>query len=218
MRCATARRRLTEVVLGEASPRQRAMVSRHLEGCGACREELRRTERLIRALAVLPHGPLPAGLEGKTLGRIRVLAADTAHAGAWRQLRRWAGFGLPALAAAAVLFVTVRSEDAADLVPGERVAAKAVPTIAGEIDEPMRHAAPSVGRKSAQVARSTPKTTPAPMPREDPPVDVRPELPDELLARPDLFVDLPMLTQMEKLENYDAIVGVDLPDRGRPNG
>ena len=61
MNCHHTRRLLDEFVDGELDPSARARVQRHLDGCPACRESLRRLRMVMAEVGDLPVPALPDG-------------------------------------------------------------------------------------------------------------------------------------------------------------
>lgn len=192
MRCERAQQWMTAAVDGELSPRRRRALDRHLAGCEACRYELVTTERMLAAVAALPgEAEVPAHVEQATLRRVRLLAAEEAEG--TRARGWWQGLRLPAfvVATAAVLALAVGIvREAGPPTSGngapEQVAG--APATAGAVAE-----AESVDR---MVATAPPSEPPA-----------------ELAARPDLFVELPILRNLEKLQNFEAIETTTLDDQ-----
>jgi len=253
MRCVKARRWLQAAVEGGLSLRRREALAGHVADCAGCREELRRSEALARALAAMAlAAPLPPGLEAATLRRVRQAAAAEAERadrrGGWL---RWLGISVPALAAAAVLVLVIgldrrptpsaggRAGAApAFAAPGIGVAAPAISE--GRVAAPAAKVGPAVrtarAREAAEPAQTArvegdgadPDTATAAggldprTPRGEAGVRTadaaRPELPPDLLARPDLFVDLPILKHMEKLQNFDSIETVGHDTGPQSNG
>jgi hypothetical protein len=199
MRCGRAQMFMTAAVDGELTPRRRRALDRHLAGCEACRVELGTTERMLRALDALPmEAAVPDRLEAATLRQVRLLAAEAEEQATTPWWRRW--YPLPAFAATAVAVLLL----AVGIVrrTGEMPAAVSVP----EPSQKIARATPPAARKPpVQVAESKKI---APPPSEPPP---------ELAAAPDLFMDLPILRNMEKLEHFDAIRTTTLDDEA-PNG
>jgi hypothetical protein len=236
MRCGTAREWLTTAIDGELSARDRLALDTHLAGCPECAAERQRTARLLGALSALVADPsLPPQLEQNTLRRVRQLAADEAERAAepsrW-DLRRWLGVGVPSVAAAAVLVLALRTvapprspaptpqpiaKAAPDVAPPAPVAAPPVRTARRERPAPeprVREAAPAETAEAPPA--EAPDHAPAAVATREPTPN---EPPPELIARPDLFRDLSILQNMEKLQNYDAIetTTLDAGHRG-PNG
>jgi len=206
MRCRQAQRLMTSAVDSELEPRQQQALDRHLTACAACRQELAATRTMLDVVARLPaEMPLPPRLEEATLRRMR--DAARAERSERQPTPWWRSLSLPALtlAAAAVLALAVglrqydvmstRSVD----VPG-RVAAK-----------PSRQAGPQ-----HQVASEAARTRVA---RQEPRRGSEPPKypPAELASAPDLFMDLPILRHMEKLEHFEAIRTTTLDEAPDPS-
>jgi len=197
---------MTMALAGELSGRQPDLLGQHLERCQDCRREWEAYAALDRALGTLPlEAALPARLEQVTLRRVRL--ADGAEAPQRR--RRWLDFALPALAATAVLVVAVRlSLQVGGQVGGQEgsqegrrkdgrvVSAPAAPARAPSA-EPQRLAArTSTPAPTAAASAGAPRRAARVLPTEPPP---------ELTARPDLFVNLRLLRNLDKLQHYEAI-------------
>jgi anti-sigma factor RsiW len=193
MRCQTARRWITTDLAGELPAGRVRRLSRHVERCEGCRRERTAYTALDRLLGELPLEASPSPrLEQDTLRRVRLAAAgdDAAEGGPWA----WLKVGAPALAGAAVLLLAVRA-----------VSPPAAP------DAPTGHATP-------RAASGTGHVTPAPVggqtaSRRRTAGTVPSEPPAELAARPDLFVNLPVLRNMEKLQHYEAIQTTTLDEQ-----
>ena len=193
MRCRTARQWMTITLADEPPPRTRRALERHLEGCEGCRQERTAYAALDRALGLLPmEASVPVGLERAVARRVRGAADEVPAA---RRLPWW--LGVPALAGAAVLALAVRgpilrSDTPAVSPPGQ------VPMMVV-----MPAATPRPAPHPEQHAR--PRRVPATVPSEPPP---------DLAARPDLFVDLPILRNLERLEHFEAIQTTTLDEQG----
>jgi anti-sigma factor RsiW len=181
MRCARAQRLMAAAVDGELRPREQEALESHLATCPPCTAEMTATRTVLGAVGGLEHeATVPVVLEQRTLRRMREVAAAPA-------VRRW--WAVPAVSGLA-LAATV-------------VVALSFGLLHRSGQAPAAPASSSVGR----VARATPqavhrRTAVARAQRQDvPPVDP----PPELAAAPDLFVDLPILRNMEKLEHFEAI-------------
>lgn len=199
MRCRRAERELAAAVDGELMPRRRRTLDRHLEECADCRRELKQSEAVLQAVAALPaEAPVSLALEHGTLRRIRALESERGgrSASTWRGRAQIPAF---ALAAALVAVVVVRFATAPTGVPLRGAAVAERPR--GQ-SQTARSAAP--GKPSALAARKRPsRTLLANVPKEPPP---------KLASAPELFVDLPMLRHLEKLEHFDAIRTTTLDD------
>jgi hypothetical protein len=187
MRCRTARRSLLAARDGELAPVEREALDAHLSVCEACHALAGETARLHRALAAMPQrADVPPGLAEATLRRVRAEMADDAPArGAWWWMAAPLAAGLAGVAMWHTWPTTVvaPSPSATASLSGESAAAA-----------PKRLASKPMPAPSASGAADT--ATPPP------------QVADAL----DLFLDMPILENMEKLQNYDAIRTVDVGD------
>ncbi len=191
MRCRTAR--ITMALAGELPARRRQAVERHLEGCEGCRRERMAYAALDQALGLLPmESGVSASLERAVARRVRDEGGDLSPA---RRAPWW--LGVPALAAAAVLALSVR---------GTKLSGDAPPATTSPTRQELTAAAPAVQpvRPAAQLAKR--RRAPEVVPSVPPP---------DLAARPDLFVDLPMLRNLERLEHFEAIQTTTLKDQNQ---
>jgi len=182
MRCQTARTWIIANRDGELTARQQRAFDRHLGGCSACRAERAPIEMLLATLDGLEmDAPVSARLGHDVLRRVRTLGAE---AGAPGQIAEWIGRLVPALVATAVLVVAV---------VGIRMPA------------PRGNDLPT--RPRTRVAAAT---TPAGITMvRRPKGRVPDEPPPELASRPDLFVDLPFLRELDKLRHFDSIATME---------
>lgn len=189
---------------GELSGRQPDRLGQHLERCPECRREWDAYTALDRALGTLRlEAALPARLEQVTLRRARL--ADGAHVPERR--RRWLGVAIPALAATAILVVAARQS----LVDSGTVSPPAAP----------EHTPTAAPQRLAERPSTPAPTAAAPSRERRRPARVVPgEPPPELTARPDLFVNLPLLRNLDKLQHYEAIqtISVDGRNGGQSSG
>jgi len=194
MRCQRAHQWMAAAVDGELAPRRRRALDRHLAACATCREELTATERMLAVLEALPmEAPVSVALEQATLRRVRLAAADEAERGPAVRWRTWLPLPAFAVATAAVVVLAIGIVQRTGQVPAP------VPAV-----RPSGTAAQPVAK--APVAES-PK---APLPAEPPP---------KLAEAPDLFMDLPILRNMDKLRHFEAIETTTLDDEpGTPDG
>jgi hypothetical protein len=139
--------------------------------------------------------PISAAFEGRVVRAVRAAADPPAV----RRGRWW--LGVPALAGAAALVLAIR---ASVPPPGQPSTAPQFGAVA----------LPAVDRTPARVGWDAPgdRRSQRSVPSQPPP---------ELAARPDLFVDLPMLRNLERLEHFEAIQTTTLDDEpsdGTSNG
>jgi len=201
MRCERAQELVAAAVDDELAPRRRRALDRHLAGCEACRRELGATERLLGMLEALPmEAEVPVDLEQATLRRVRLLAADESEKAERTRWRRWLPLPAFAVATAAVtvLAIGVMRYSGETSVPASITSARVTPD---------------------RVASATTPPAPKPAARSGAPRMTEPpaELPAKLAAAPDLFMDLPILRNMEKLEHFEAIQTTTLDDE-TPSG
>lgn len=189
MRCGKVRRSLMAALDRALDDGEARAVEAHLAGCDACGAEASRWRTLHQALAALPQAAaVPAGLEQATLRRVRAELG----AGEGDQPRRgWLGswWWLPAPALAVVVLVMLWRP--------------------GGIPSP-REQPPASGPRVATAPRPA-AVEPAPVvaATETPPRDaVAP--PPEVAEMPDLFLELPILEHLEKLQNFETIRTVEL--------
>jgi anti-sigma factor RsiW len=193
MRCGRAQKLIVAAVDGELTPERRRELDDHVAGCAECGAELRATATLFGALGSLPQeAEVPALVEAATLRRMRLAAAEERERGG----RRWAWLSAPVLAATAVTVLAV---------------------VVGTRQEPAPRSASDVPR-AQQLARVADSASAAPK-REEPAVAVAdgappPEPPPDLAAAPELFMNLPIIRNMEKLEHFEAISMVELAPNG----
>jgi len=166
-----------------------------MEGCAGCRREWEAYSALDRVLGSLPlEAALPPRLEQVTLRNARLAAAE-----ATKSRRRWLDVAVPALAATAVVVVAARlSLQDTEPVPAPAPAAPARPVTAPS----------ATARVPGRVAERAPAPAPsaAASPQRRRVVrDVPSEPPPELAARPDLFINLPLLRSLDKVQHYEAI-------------
>jgi len=194
MRCQTARRWITTDLARELPAGRVRRLSRHVERCEGCRRERTAYTALDRLLGALPLEASPsARLEQDTLRRVRLEAAgdDAPEGGPWA----WLKVGAPALAGAAVLLLAVRavSPPAAPSAPTSRATPRAT-SGTSHVTPPAPAGAQTASRRRS--AGNVPSEPPA-----------------ELAARPDLFVNLPVLRNMEKLQHFEAIQTTTLDEQ-----
>jgi len=192
---------MTAAVDGELGPRHRGALEQHLAGCDPCRRELRVTEATVRALDALPmEAPVSDGLEQATLRRVRLAAAEDEE----RAHRRWRlRLPIPAFAVATATVLV--------LAVGMLIRTGDAPAPRGVASVPARTNGERVAR--AQPAHPTRTARAGSRKAVEPPG----EPPPELAAAPELFVNLPILKNMERLEHFEAIQMTTLDDE-TPSG
>ncbi len=196
MRCGRAQKLIVAAVDGELTPERRRELDDHVAGCTECHAELRATQTLFGALGSLPQeAVVPALVEAATLRRMRSVAAEERERGS----RPWGWLSAPILAATGVTVLALIVGTRQGLGP-----ASAPPP------------APDVPQ-AQQLAR-VPDAAPAAAKREEAAVAVADpapaEPPPDLAAAPELFMNLPIIRNMEKLEHFEAISMVELAPNG----
>jgi len=200
MRCRRAQRWMVAAVDGELAPRRQRAFDAHVAGCSDCRHEMAGTEAVLTRVAGLATAcEPPAHLEQATFRRVRQLAAAEREGAGAR--RWWLGLRVPALAfvtAAVAIVAFGLLRDA-----GER---QIVSPRAGDRSRLATHTrSPEASRYATRREHSASSRMAANVPPEPPP---------ELAAAPELFMELPILRNMEKLEHFEAIRTTTLDDGG----
>ena len=201
MRCQRARKLMTAAVDGELSRRRRRALDGHLAVCEACRRELGVTERMLATLEGLPmEVAVSASLEEATLRRVRLAAADEAEGVPASGWRIWLPLPVFALATAAVLVLAIAIVRRTGEVPG--------PAAVGSTPR-------ARARQMAQASPPAPARPPSRVAKVPPPA----EPPAKLADAPDLFMDFPILRNMDKLRHFEAIRTTTLDDEpATPDG
>ena len=194
MRCGRAQKLIVAAVDGEIPPERRRDLDEHVATCTECRGELHATQALFGALGGLSQeAEVPALVESATLRRMRLAAAEERE----RQERRWGWFSAPVLAAAGVVVLAL----VINLRPrGEQGSLRPSTPAASGARQLARASDPVPAPAAAQ-----PETAVAVAPSEPPP---------DLAAAPELFMNLPIIRNMEKLEHFEAITMVELAPNG----
>jgi anti-sigma factor RsiW len=194
---------MVAAVDGELASRRAQAFDRHVASCAACGGELALTRSILGHVADLPmETTVTPRLEQATLRAMRLAAAEEQEAPA----RRW--WRMPVLSLAtvlatfAVVAVGLRQYVDVPVAPGRGAAPTRIARPAEKVTGPVR---PAPGREPTVVARSRPVAPTVPV-----------EPPAELAARPELFVDLPILRHMEKLDHLEAIQATAIDDDASP--
>jgi len=184
---------------GELPARRRRALDGHVARCPACRDEMATTAAVLQGVGGLAtSSEVPGRLEQATFRRVRLLAAAEAERVATRAW--WMRLRLPVLGFATAV-----------------VAIVAVGLMRGSGDRPL---APRPGDGGRRVVAQAPTKDKPPLvasrERRDPTATatVPAEPPPQLAAAPGLFMDLPLLRNMEKLEHFEAIRTTTLDDGG----
>ena len=170
---------------GRLAERQRHALDRHLARCAPCRAELVSTEGVLAMLGRLPtETDVPARVEQQVLRRVRTLAADEAEGRVARRLLDRLRLTLPAVATGAV-------------------AVLAVVAVRGAISTPTAPpaTAPSATASAPTRVAAAPRVAAVQHVKTHAPADP----PAELAAHPELFIDLPLLRNFDKLQHFETI-------------
>jgi hypothetical protein len=193
------------IVSGEGAAA--STLAAHVESCESCRRTQRETARLFAALQSLPpEAPVHAGIEARTMRQVHDVLDTERRRRPWRRLAQW--LPAPAMAALAVAVVVSWWPAGPDVTAPTTVAstetsgpAPAAPgTRLARSDGPNDGA--SDGRRPAGPAAER----------------VRAEPPPELAGAVEMFLELPILENMEKLENFEVIYTSDLASEAGHNG
>ena len=174
---------------GELGDADRAHVEAHLGACLACRREVEQFRRLRALIDGVRPLEVSTGFNERMWGRLDPLPARTA-----RRRTRAVLWAAPALAAAAAVALVWYSQVArlgggATSAPASRsVAAAAHPHGAKE-------------QAVASTTREAPPGAPADVAKAD---DVA-EYPPELVEHPELFLRLPVVRRLHKLEHFEEV-------------
>lgn len=201
MRCERAQEYVIARMDGELSAWRASRLDRHLASCPACSAEIESTGRLFDALASLPAtAPVGDRLMQDTMRAVRAVADEerSRRAGQswWQRLQLM----VPMVSAAAVLALAVRTVQE-PVAPATKPDAQVAKT---------GQAAPSRdARRRPTGSTAVASTRRSRVPQEQPPA--------ELAAAPDLFVELPILLQLEKLQHFESIRTTTV-DEDKTNG
>ena len=207
MWCRSVQRQLVPYVDGRLTGRRHVAVAAHLEGCRACSVAADGLRELHALLDSQPEAAVPPEFEAEVIRRIRGGEPESSTL----QIGRWL---LPLAAGVcavgvALLYVGhgVRGPEEPS---GESVAAAVArrPLPGGPTALPMgamRGAGrgASAGHEAPEVER--PAAQPGERRTEESFAEASKELPPDLFGALDLFVDFPVIWQLEKFEHYEAI-------------
>jgi len=222
--CRRIQRRIMPFVDGKLDAGEQATVAAHVQGCPACGEEVAAARSLCNLLDRTPGGGAPAAdVEDAIVRRIR--AAGQQEEVATRGWLRWlvpVTAGLCTAGLAVYLTVGDGSPERATGPHGRETAATLDhPRASRERAEraertagdPIAGRAQTAGRPAAAPGSedaAEQEAAPTLMAADDPPVELRDTL--------DLFVDFPIIDELDKFEHYDAIWSVTNEHSGRTRG
>lgn len=215
MRCTRARTLLAAAILDAADHPERSQLTAHLAHCASCRAEfegLRTVDGAVRALGV--EAEVPAGLEAAVMRAIQGARAGDVGSARWPlRLPTWAG--LPALAGGVAAVLVLALLWGTRVPPPAQLAFDETPVPSGEalrMADGRAHGTPEDGAPAPRpttVARA-PRPASAGVTPAQPPAD--------LAAALDLLLELPLVENLEKLQNYDVIESATLAGEGESNG
>jgi hypothetical protein len=190
---------------GEQPEADRARIEGHVATCLTCRREMDRIGKVNALLRSLPRIEPSADFDARMWQR---LEAETARRSRRRGFRP-AMWGIPLAAAAALALVWYSS--LSQPTPGSL----ARPGHVGTVANAPKDVARSVHEVEA-VARAKPEEPADAAPIEQANADLAPEdLPPELIEHPELFLRLPVVRRLDKLEHFEE---VRTPDAAEPIG
>jgi anti-sigma factor RsiW len=194
--CEALSTELVAYVDGEQPEAERARIAAHVGRCLTCRREIDRITKLRALLVSLPSVEPSADFDARMWERLSDGAPVRRRSG-----RLWAAYWALPLAAAAGMAIAwyslVASRPAGGPTglprPGSQVAEVASPKSDGPGVVARQKAAPNTESQIAAAA----KGAPAELTPED--------LPPELLAQPELFLRLPVVEQLDRLEHFEEV-------------
>jgi anti-sigma factor RsiW len=208
--CGTVAEELIAYLDGELPEPERARVAAHVGGCLPCRREVEALRRLAGLVAGLPAIEPSEDLAAHMARRL-ASEAGVARAGGGRRLALW-GVSLAAAAAVALTLASMVSRQARAPEVAELAASAPAADPGGAVAEP---------EPPAVVAAAPAARAPRPAASDDQPAaeEHAPEdLPPDLLARPELYLRLPVVRRLETLEHFGAVSGRGDADRVSDRG
>ena len=173
---------------------ERRPVADHVATCLACQREVDRLTTVQRWVGTLPPVAPSATFSDDFWRRIAAEPTPIASRRRRASVLRWA---VPALAAAAVLAVALRSQMQTPLPPsgtrGPRTRVAAAPPA------PAAKEAPGIVARQAESEQAAPAAEPPPQVANVESLRAE-DLPPELLEHPELFLRLPVVRRLDKLE------------------
>ena len=190
---------------GELSDADRRPVATHLATCLGCRREAERLGTVQRWVASLPPIAPSEGFDAEFWRRMN--ATEAAVPTLRRRRRVWT-LAVPALAAAAMVAIVARS----------LLSPAAPTTVAGTATAP-KHVAQAPAAKQAPAVAANQATRPAPAAQVADAQQPLPEdLPPELVEHPELFLRLPVVRRLEKLEVFEEVKQHTPPEAATQDG
>jgi anti-sigma factor RsiW len=228
MSCEAVEESLVALLDDEIAGAERDAVEAHVAGCGTCAHELgllRKTRALLSAGLTPAARPQTAGafeelwrqVEADAQPALRVVRGGAARTGARRRRVAWAtGLALAASLALVVLGLEQTSSlwdgAAPSGVTQEPSSAPALPAAADARVKTEARAPSRVAKAPAKAPTQLAKRASAPEQVAETANEIDP--PRDLLERPDLFVNYPVMRKLDEMRHLDAV----LADQGNSGG
>jgi hypothetical protein len=201
MWCRRAVKQLVPYLDGRLRMRRHAAVSEHIDRCGRCAAAAEGLEALRAALDRGAEAAVPSEFEAEVFRRIRSAEARREE----MQWRRWLvplAAGAAAVGVAFYLGLGLHVPEQ-DVSPGDldKLAMAPAPGLPRPWETPGPQAVPST--RAVEVSQGQ---APEPV-RETAPttLETASDAPRELVDALDLFIDFPIIQQLEKFEHYETI-------------
>ena len=193
--CETMAEELVAYLDGEQPETERARIEAHVATCLVCRREMDRIGKMNALLRTLPRVTPAEDFDARMWDR---LGAETAKRSRRRGFRP-ALWGVPLAAAAALALVWYSS--LSHVTPG----VPGIPPAADVASAPKAETHPA--HEAQAVARAKPAEPAEAAPIEQANAEqLEPEdLPPALVEHPELFLRLPVVRRLDKLEHYEEV-------------
>lgn len=196
MMCRTVRRRLVAYVDDKLGTRGQRKVAAHLDGCPTCAADVQAVRKLHAVFDASAVAAVPEGLEAEVMRGVRAMVPEAAGSD-W--LRWFVPLTAGACAVGIAVFLAGRTNGPPEVAQEARqIAGAAAPRVV--VDVPEEPGVPPPPARTELAQRAHPHGTKQAIgsaPGE--------ELPSELRDALDLFVDYPIIFDLEKFEHYDSI-------------
>lgn len=203
MKCSKAQQQLVPYADGTLEGRRRSSLRRHLDGCGECGAEASVVERLLALLDAGVDPEMPPELEVAVMRRVRAIAEEQAQ----RRGVFWpASFAAGLCAAGLAAYLVLGGGGATDPEFSTTEVARGVkdPGGAASATEPGGQTSTRPEVAAAEV-EALPPEIPAAEAEGGSGVLAHGSPPEDLRDALDLFVDYPIIRDLDKIERYDAI-------------
>jgi hypothetical protein len=227
MRCRSVQRRLVAYLDGELASREHTAVAAHIDGCVECAAEARRLRRLYGLVDSARATPSVRHLESEIRMRLLQLPVEPNVLAAPERRRRWAAPVALASAAGAGLLVgrlvlggrwpAGEGMGGAQSIPMKPASPIGITAAPSPTEDPVPAAAHGGG--DALVAQRASDVPSRPVvPSGAMATGARDAIPMELREAFDLFVEFPIIRDLEKFEHYDAILARPGPESDAMRG